>query len=381
MAPARWALLLALGARTVSSKCLSSDSLEAEFLGLTGLEYMPSEGSCCQFDICALPCPAPHDPKNPPKFYGRSVAMAIAAFCAIGLIASYYVGDDTNKFFVAGRTLPLPIVVMTLASQCIDANAVLGNADLSYWYHFYDGAVLPIGLGLSLILNGLFLARPINEMKLLTLPDLYARKYGRLTEVLGSLICTASFIALLAGNLVGCGKIMAYLFPVVPLKAGIVVSGLVMLLYTAAGGLVSVAYSDCAQAMFGLLGVAVCALWAAHHGNKAPPDSIGFPGYTYPDTFGQRVCDKYDGVPCEFDAAKCCHNLCGNHRVVLHAIDATPARWHWSISTQVTIRRSGVRVTTTVGRTTARTGGRAATPASSTPSTNREATRCSIRTR
>ncbi|CAH0371973.1 unnamed protein product [Pelagomonas calceolata] len=304
---ARVALLLAFGARA-SAKCLSSDALEHEFLGITGLEFMPSEGSCCQFDVCGLPCAQPHDPKNAPKFYGRSVAMAVAAFCAIGLVASYYVGGDTAKFFVAGRTLPLPIVVMTLASQCIDANAVLGNADLSYWYHFYDGAVLPIGLGLSLILNGLFLAKPINEMKLLTLPDLYARKYGRLTEVLGSLICTASFIALLAGNLVGCGKILAYLYPTVPLKAGIVTSGLVMLLYTAAGGLVSVAYSDCAQAMFGLLGVAVCALWAAHHGNKAPPDSIGFPGYTYPDTFGQRVCDKYDGVPCENDAAKCCYN-------------------------------------------------------------------------
>ena len=46
------------------------------------------------------------------------------------------------------------------------------------------------------------------------------------------------------------------------------------LVNTAAGGLVSVAYSDCAQALFGLLGVAVCALWAAHHGNKAPPDSF-----------------------------------------------------------------------------------------------------------
>ena len=129
----RAALLLLISTHTISAKCLSSDSLEAEFLGITGLEAMPSEGSCCQFDVCGLPCAQPHDPKNPPKFYGRSVAMAIAAFCAIGLIASYYVGDDTTKFFVAGRTLPLPIVVMTLASQCIDANAVLGNADLSYW--------------------------------------------------------------------------------------------------------------------------------------------------------------------------------------------------------------------------------------------------------
>ena len=265
---ARVALLLALGARTVSSKCLSSDSLEAEFLGITGLEYMPSEGSCCQFDVCGLPCAAPHDPKNPPKFYGRSVAMAIAAFCAIGLIASYYVGDDTTKFFVAGRTLPLPIVVMTLASQCIDANAVLGECGLVVLVPFLRRGRVTDRSWVVFDTQRVVLGQADQRDEALDVPDLYARKYGRLTEVLGSLICTASFIALLAGNLVGCGKILAYLYPTVPLKAGIVVSGLVMLLYTAAGGLVSVAYSDCAQAMFGLLGVAVCALWAAHHGKQ-----------------------------------------------------------------------------------------------------------------
>ena len=39
-------------------------------------------------------------------------------------------------------------------------------------------------------------------------------------------------------------------------------AGMVMLAYTVAGGLVSVAYSDCAQALFGLLGILVCGLWA-----------------------------------------------------------------------------------------------------------------------
>ena len=82
-----------------------------------------------------------------------------------------------------------------------------------------------------------------------------------------------------------------------------------MFAYTAAGGLVSVAYSDCVQSAFGLLGVLVCGCWAIQYRHKAPPDSIGFPGYAYPDSFGQRVCSKYDGVPCEFDALKCCYNV------------------------------------------------------------------------
>lgn len=37
----------------------------------------------------------------------------------------------------------------------------------SYW----DGAVLPMGLGLSLVINGLFIARYINRARCLTLPD------------------------------------------------------------------------------------------------------------------------------------------------------------------------------------------------------------------
>ena len=86
-----------------------------------------------------------------------------------------------------------------------------------------------MGLGLSLLLNGAFLARHINEMKLLTLPDLYGRKYGPLVEALGSLITIISFLALLAGNLVGCAAILAFLFPI-PYTAAVWCSGLARLL-------------------------------------------------------------------------------------------------------------------------------------------------------
>jgi Na+/proline symporter len=46
-------------------------------------------------------------------------------------------------------------------------------------------------------------ARHINRAEVLTLPDFYARKYGKLFEVLVSLTLCTSFISLLAGNFVG----------------------------------------------------------------------------------------------------------------------------------------------------------------------------------
>lgn len=39
---------------------------------------------------------------------------------------------QVDNFFVGGRNLPLFVVTLTLASQSIDSNATLGNADLAY---------------------------------------------------------------------------------------------------------------------------------------------------------------------------------------------------------------------------------------------------------
>ena len=169
----------------------------------------------------------------------------------------------------------------TLASQSLDSNAALGNIDLGYKYHWWDGACLPLGLGLSLVLNGIFFAKPLNEMRLLTLPDLFARKFGPATEALFSVLAIVSFCCLLGGNLVGSGappappaappapraldaaatavarppriphpisgRIIAFIFGLDPIP-GIWITTAAIWLYTVSGGLISVAYTDCLQA-------------------------------------------------------------------------------------------------------------------------------------
>jgi Na+/proline symporter len=81
---------------------------------------------------------------------------------------------------------------------------------LSYKYQFWDGAVIVIGLGSSLILNAIFFARKINDDSALTLPDVYAKRYGKVVEIMVSICTIISFICLLAGNLVGMGTIISY---------------------------------------------------------------------------------------------------------------------------------------------------------------------------
>lgn len=237
--------------------------------------------------------------------FGIVVMVAIAVFVIIGFSTVYFVKSKSENYFVAGRSLPLWVITATLASQSLDSNAILGNVDLSYKYHFYDGAVLPIGLGLSLILNGLFLARHINNDGALTLPDVFARRYGKLTELLVSICTIISFLCLLAGNLVGMGAIISYVVGISQ-TAAIWISAALVLLYTVAGGLFSVAYTDVVQAAVGWIGCVTFAFYMIRNSeDSAPPPSIGYPGYSYPD---DDICAMYEGVPCTNLEGACCYN-------------------------------------------------------------------------
>jgi len=239
------------------------------------------------------------------------IGIGIAISFLVGFATLFLVHGEAENFFVAGRSLPLWIVAMTLGAQSIDSNAILGNADLSYKYHFFDGAVLPIGLGLSLILNGLFLARHINaERNVLTLPDVFAKRYGKIVEVLVSIATIVSFMMLLAGNLVGMGVILAYLWGL-SVESGIWITFVIVWMYTVSGGLFSVAYTDVVQGIMGWSGCVVFAYYMiANSDPKAPPPSIGFPDYIYPDLQGEGgVCDMYDGVSCTYNTTLCCYNV------------------------------------------------------------------------
>lgn len=183
-----------------SESCIADPDLNAIFIP-EGETSIPLEGSCCQQDVCNIPCPA--ELPDITKGYGIAVALTIVVSFLIGVATFFVVQGEAENYFVAGHSLPLWIVAMTLGAQSVDSNALLGNVDLSYKYQFFDGAVIPIGLGLSLILNGIFLAHKINGESALTLPDVLAKRYGKVVEVLVSCTTITSFLMLLAGNLVG----------------------------------------------------------------------------------------------------------------------------------------------------------------------------------
>ncbi|GAB2517879.1 high affinity choline transporter 1 [Nocardiopsis aegyptia] len=217
------------------------------------------------------------------------VGTAVLCVVTLGLLVARKVGGDADNYLLAGRSLGLPLVAVALAAQAVDSNATAGNTDLAFEFGFWAGASLPVGLALCLLITGVFFAKPMNRMKLVTLPDYYRLRFGRGIEVTASLIMIACFAILLAGNLVAVGLMLEH-FTGLSYTAGVLVVVGLILTYTIAGGMYSDVYTALAQTVLTLVAVAALTTWMALTHGLSIPEGMG------PLDLGQLT-DPAQGAP------------------------------------------------------------------------------------
>jgi solute:Na+ symporter, SSS family len=178
--------------------------------------------------------------------YQIGIAFLLLLYAGIGISMYVLVQKSGRRFIVAGKRLPLFLVGTMLFAQALDANSTLGAASNAYLFGFWTGFVYPLGLALCLLITGLFFAKKLNNMNLITLADFYYRRYSRSVEVIVAVIMCISFIILVAGNLAGTAWIVKTLFNIDYVPALFIVS-FIVLAYTFSGGLFSSAATDIVQ--------------------------------------------------------------------------------------------------------------------------------------
>lgn len=188
------------------------------------------------------------------------VAIFMAISLAIGLYTYTKVRGSSTRFAVCGKSLPLVVVGTALMAQAVDGNSTLGAASLTYTGSVWGGLMISIGLGLSLLIVGRFLAEPLNQMNLLTLPEFFYRRYGKHTELLVSLLTIVSFTVLIAGNLSAVAWVLSVVSGIDYLPA-LVLATAVIVTYTIAGGLYSAVWTDFVQVYSALFGFVAAAIW------------------------------------------------------------------------------------------------------------------------
>ena len=166
---------------------------------------------------------------------------------AIGLIAATRV-HNAKDFAVAGRHLPLPIVMATVFATWFGAETVLGIS-ATFVKEGLRGVVAdPFGSSLCLILAGLFFASKLYRMNLLTIGDYYRLRYNRTVEVLCTLAIVASYLGWVSAQIKALGLVFFVVTDgAISQPAGMMIGAAIVLTYTTFGGMLSVAVLDFVQ--------------------------------------------------------------------------------------------------------------------------------------
>jgi SSS family solute:Na+ symporter len=191
------------------------------------------------------------------------VVLYLLGTLALGVWAGTRI-KTTTDFAIAGRSLPLVMVITTTFATWFGAETVMGIPA-----KFVQGglnAVVedPFGAGMCLVLVGVFFAARLYRLNLLTIGDFYRQRYGRGIEVFCSSAIILSYLGWVAAQITALGLVFNVLTQgAMSETAGRVVGTLAVLVYVVVGGFLAVAWTDFIQMIVLVVGLSVIAVFSA----------------------------------------------------------------------------------------------------------------------
>lgn len=207
----------------------------------------------------------------------------LAAQLLVGLLVSRKVKSERD-YLLAGRSFGTVISSFTIFATWFGAETCMGAAGLAYTGGLASTGSEPFGYALCLVLMACVLAVPLWRRGLTTLADLFRMRFGPTVERAAILLMVPTSILWAAAQIRAFGLVLATLGGI-SVSLSITFAAVVVLLYTASGGLWADAVTDVLQGavlIAGLITLCVIVLvieapgaWAA-----LPPERLSFAGST-----------------------------------------------------------------------------------------------------
>jgi high affinity choline transporter 7 len=229
-----------------------------------------------------------------------AVLVLYATFLCIGVAAARRTRDGGwSDLLVASRSMPLWLAALTMTATWVDGGYLLGTVEGTFRTGLSSGIQGGLCFGLSLVLGGILFARRMRALRFTTLIDPFEARFGKrwalvlsVPALLGELFWSAELLVAIGSTL----GVMAGM----NLPAAILLSAVVVTVYTMLGGMWSVAYTDAFQLGLVALGLFVAvplafqavggpaAAWAAYEAARPagttilPPFDVAASGWTVP---------------------------------------------------------------------------------------------------
>jgi len=187
-----------------------------------------------------------------------SIIFYLALTVGIGYWASRRV-KTTGDFMLAGRSLPIMLSSAALFATWFGSETVFGASAEFLEGGLYSVIEDPFGAALCLVLFGLFFARKLYNMNLLTLGDFFKQRFGPRTELVASIFLAPPYVGYIAAQLVAMGLILNVVAGL-ELWQGVVISSVVVTGYTFIGGMWAISVTDFVQSIIIVAGLIVLAV-------------------------------------------------------------------------------------------------------------------------
>ena len=201
-----------------------------------------------------------------------TIVLIYASFLGIGWLATRLAAERSgsltatrqsavDEFMVAGRAMPLWLATFTMTATWVDGGDLLGTAEGVYRSSLATGLQGGVCFGISLLVGGMFFARRMREREYHTLIDPFEERYGPRWAVVLAMPAVLAEMFWSAELLVALGATFGVVLDL-DLATGIVLSAAVVTLYTMAGGMWAVAYTDAFQLVLVGAGLALALPYA-----------------------------------------------------------------------------------------------------------------------
>lgn len=149
----------------------------------------------------------------------------------------------SEDFMVAGRQLPLRVMVFTLICTWIGSGTFIAGAEYAYKAGF-SSLWLPAGAWIGIILI-YFLASKIRTFGQYTIGDILEIRYGRFARLFGAIALIIAFVTIVSYQFRAGGYILNVVTDgKISVAWGQALSAFFVIAFTALGGMVTVAYTD-----------------------------------------------------------------------------------------------------------------------------------------
>ena len=193
--------------------------------------------------------------------YGIAIIVYLLLMVFAGVWAGRKTSNDKDGFLLAGRQLPLIVLVGTLLATWFGGGTVVGGANFVYKTGPWAGVFFFIGAPLGALVL-MALAPKIREMSKYTVPEILEKTYGEKTRFVASICVLLAYTGIVSYNFTGAGYIVN-LVTGFDSTYSVIIAAVIMVFLAVTAGMNSVAWTDFLSAALIFFGMGFGLYYAA----------------------------------------------------------------------------------------------------------------------